>query len=146
MEEDKDIKKEIRDYLKEEADTHIRHWIAIKRESKRLYSDIEDRTKKIALKSSSLIKEEDFVVLHEMTHKIQMLNIEAVKVNSRLMFIIQLATSFGMDLDLDTTYASTAKSIIEDRTSGFVFYDDKERLRYADKELEDMFHDMSVRK
>ena len=95
MEEDKDIKKEIRDYLKEEADTHIRHWIAIKRESKRLYSDIEDRTKKIALKSSSLIKEEDFVVLHEMTHKIQMLNIEAVKVNSRLMFIIQLATSFG---------------------------------------------------
>ena len=78
-----------------------------------------------------------------MTHKIQMLNIEAVKVNSRLMFIIQLATS-GMDLDLDTTYASTAKSIIEDRTSGFVFYDDKERLRYADKELEDMFHDMSV--
>ena len=142
--EDKDIKTEIRDYLKEEADTHIRHWIAIKRESKRLYSDIEDRTKKIALKSSSLIKEEDFVVLHEMTHKIQMLNIEAVKVNSRLMFIIQLATSFGMDLDLDTTYASTAKSIIEDRTSGFVFYDDKERLRYADKELEDMFHDMSV--
>ena len=136
MEEDKDIKKEIRDYLKEEADTHIRHWIAIKRESKRLYSDIEDRTKKIALKSSSLIKEEDFVVLHEMTHKIQ--------INSRLMFIIQLATSFGMDLDLDTTYASTAKSIIEDRTSGFVFYDDKERLRYADKELEDMFHDMSV--
>jgi hypothetical protein len=86
--EDKDIKTEIRDYLKEEADTHIRHWIAIKRESKRLYSDIEDRTKKIALKSSSLIKEEDFVVLHEMTHKIQMLNIEAVKVNSRLMFII----------------------------------------------------------
>lgn len=79
-----------------------------------------------------------------MTHKIQMLNIEAVKVNSRLMFIIQLATSFGMDLDLDTTYASTAKGIIEDRTSGFVFYDDKERLRYADKELEDMFHDMSV--
>lgn len=73
-----------------------------------------------------------------------MLNIEAVKVNSRLMFIIQLATSFGMDLDLDTTYASTAKGIIEDRTSGFVFYDDKERLRYADKELEDMFHDMSV--
>ena len=121
MEEDKDIKKEIRDYLKEEADTHIRHWIAIKRESKRLYSEIEDRTKKIALKSSSLIKEEDFVVLHEMTHKIQML-----------------------DLDLDTTYASTAKSIIEDRTSGFVFYDDKERLRYADKEFEDMFHDMSV--
>ena len=53
--EDKDIKTEIRDYLKEEADTHIRHWIAIKRESKRLYSDIEDRTKKIALKSSSLI-------------------------------------------------------------------------------------------
>ena len=48
--EDKDIKTEIRDYLKEEADTHIRHWIAIKRESKRLYSDIEDRTKKIALK------------------------------------------------------------------------------------------------
>ena len=136
MEEDKDIKKEIRDYLKEEADTHIRHWLAIKRESKRLYSEIEDRTKKIALKSSSLIKEENFVSLHEMTHKIQMLNIEAVKVNSRLMFIIQLATSFGMDLDLDTTYASTAKSIIEDRTSGFVFYDDKE--------LEDMFHDMSV--
>ena len=31
MEEDKDIKKEIRDYLKEEADTRIRHWIAIKR-------------------------------------------------------------------------------------------------------------------
>ena len=59
MEENKDIKKEIRDYLKEESDTHIRHWIAIKRESKRLYSDIEDRTKKIALKSSSLIKEED---------------------------------------------------------------------------------------
>lgn len=25
-----------------------------------------------------------------------------------------------------------------------MFYDDKERLRYADKELEDMFHDMSV--
>ena len=49
MEEDKDIKKEIRDYLKEEADTHIRHWLAIKRESKRLYSEIEDRTKKIAL-------------------------------------------------------------------------------------------------
>ena len=24
--EDKDIKTEIRDYLKEEADTHIRHW------------------------------------------------------------------------------------------------------------------------
>ena len=143
--EDKDIKTEIRDYLKEEAETHIRHWMAIKRETKRLYDETEDKTKKIALKSSSLIKEDDFIFLHEITHKIQMLNVEAVKVNSRLMFIIQFATSFGMDLNFDTTYAATAKGIIEDRTSGFVFYDDKERLRYADKEIEDMFHDMSVK-
>lgn len=139
-----DIRSEMRDYLKDEADAHIRHWIAIKREAKRLYAETEDRTKKISLKSSSLVKEEDFVILHEITHKIQMLNVEAVKVNSRLMFIIQLATSFGMDLDFDTTYASIAKGIVEDRTSGFVFYDDRERLRYADKDIEEMFHDMSV--
>lgn len=142
--DNKDVMSEMREYLKEEAELHIRHIISIRKESKRIFGEIEDRTKKIALKSSSLVKEDDFVVLHEMTRKTQMLNIEAVKANSRLMFIIQFATSFGLDLALDTTYASTAKAIMEDRSSGFMFYNDKERLRYADKEIEDLFHDMSV--
>lgn len=143
-EKESDMMSDISSYLKGEARTHIKHWKDIKRESDRIFSEVEGKTKKIMLKTSGMVKEDDFVVLHEYNHKLQMLNMEAVKVNSRLLFIIQLSSSFGVDLDLDTTYADTAKSVLGDKSAGFLFYDDKTRLRYIHDEIREMFHEMSV--
>lgn len=132
-------------YLKDEARLHVKHWKDIKREIDRLYAETEEKTKKIILKNSSVVKEEDFVILHEYTHKIQMLNMEAVKVNSRILLLVQIASSFGIDLEFDTTSAVTVKSIMNDKSAGFVFYDDRTRLRYADNEMKELFHDISVK-
>lgn len=143
MVDNKDMSEDLAGYLREEARAHIKHWKDIKREVDRMYSEMEGSVSKLALSAKELITEDKMVSIVERNRKVQLLNLEAVKVNARLLFILQLAASFGVDLKLDTTYADKANEIMRDKSSGFIFHDEGQRLRYNDPELEDMLRKVS---
>ena len=134
---------DISEYLRDEARSHVRHWKDIKRETDRMYSEMEEATSKLVLSAKEIVTEDKLSSI--MDRKVQLLNLEAVKVNARLLFIMQLAASFGIDLKLDTTYDDKSREILRDKSSGFMFHEEGGRLRYNDPEVEAMLSDVSLR-
>lgn len=136
---------DISEYLRDEARAHVRHWKDIKRETDRMYSEMEEATSKLVLSAKEIVTEDKLSSIMDRNRKVQLLNLEAVKVNARLLFIMQLAASFGIDLKLDTTYDDKSREILRDKSSGFMFHEEGGRLRYNDPEVEAMLSDVSLR-
>lgn len=136
---DKDIRlDDLASYLREEAVSHIRHWKAVKREVDTLYGEMETETERLVSSSKDIVTGDVLVALMERNRKVQLLNLEAVKINARVSLIAQVAASYGIRIELDTTYSDKFRELVADKSTGFMFHEDGGRLAYNDPELEAM--------